>query len=328
MAQYFLGVDTGNTKSHALIVDESGQAVGFGSAGPGNHESLGVDGFTKVLCAVVDRALEHAQITVTGIAGAGFGIAGYDWPSDRSLMDRAIGGLGLNAPYDVVNDAMIGLVAGATEGWGVSISAGTSSNARGRDRNGKIGRMIGSGSYFGEYGGGHELVDKAAEAIGRAWSKRGEETALTDIFVRHVGANDVDDFLEGLVRERYTLRATDAPLVFDAASNGDRVAQGLIKWIGCGLGDLAVGIIHQLSLGTEDFEVVLAGSFYNGSPLVAETMREVIHPIAPGAKLVRLDAPPVVGAALLGMERAGVDFVPVRTKAITTTTQLLHTITS
>jgi hypothetical protein len=34
-------------------------------------------------------------------------------------------------------------------------------------------------------------------------------------------------------------------------------------------------------------------------------MRDTIHSIAPGAKLVRLNVPPVVGAVLLGMEQAG-----------------------
>ena len=31
---YFLGIDIGGTKSHALIADEEGRAVGFGQAGP------------------------------------------------------------------------------------------------------------------------------------------------------------------------------------------------------------------------------------------------------------------------------------------------------
>jgi N-acetylglucosamine kinase-like BadF-type ATPase len=34
--RYFLGVDAGGTKTHALITDETGQAVGFGAGGPGN----------------------------------------------------------------------------------------------------------------------------------------------------------------------------------------------------------------------------------------------------------------------------------------------------
>ena len=37
--KYFLGVDIGGTKSHALIADENGQAVGFGQAGAGRIDA-------------------------------------------------------------------------------------------------------------------------------------------------------------------------------------------------------------------------------------------------------------------------------------------------
>ncbi len=39
MTDCFLGVDIGDMKSHALIADESGQALGMGVGGPGNHEN-------------------------------------------------------------------------------------------------------------------------------------------------------------------------------------------------------------------------------------------------------------------------------------------------
>ena len=36
MLKYFLGIDIGGTKSHALIADENGQVVGFGRAATGS----------------------------------------------------------------------------------------------------------------------------------------------------------------------------------------------------------------------------------------------------------------------------------------------------
>jgi hypothetical protein len=44
---------------------------------------------------------------------------------------------------------------------------------------------------------------------------------------------------------------------------------------------------------------------------------------APQAKLIRLKAPPVVGAVLLGMEQAGRDCYRVREKLIRTTNVLM-----
>ncbi len=83
MTQFFLGVDTGATKTHALIADETGRVVGFGVAGPGNHESVGYEGVELALKTSVSQALAMAGLDVAQISGAGFGIAGYDWPSER-----------------------------------------------------------------------------------------------------------------------------------------------------------------------------------------------------------------------------------------------------
>jgi N-acetylglucosamine kinase-like BadF-type ATPase len=324
MADYYLGVDIGNTKSLAVVADANGNGLSMGRAGCGNHEAIGADGFAAVLNDIVTQALTQAGVDRAEIKGAGYGIAGYDWDSDLPLMDATIATLGLNGPYKAVNDCGIGLVAGASEGWGVVVSAGTSCNAAGRDRNGREGRMSGNGMTFGEYGGGWELVYSAVQQISRAWSKRGPETMLTDLFVRHCGAKDATDLLEGLARERYRVRATDAPVVFEAVRRGDPVALAALHGIADGLADLATGIIRQLELESEQFEVVLSASFFNGSPLTAEWMSETVHKIAPGAKLVRLEAPPVAGAVLLGMEQVSNPTQDVREKVRTSSAVLLN----
>ncbi len=55
--RYFLGVDVGGTKCHALIADETGRVVGFGASGPGSYEVIGWDGLRQALRTVTDRAL-------------------------------------------------------------------------------------------------------------------------------------------------------------------------------------------------------------------------------------------------------------------------------
>lgn len=316
MTAYFLGVDIGNTKSHALITDDTGEIVGFAAGNPGNHEVLGVEGFQQALQQVVQAALDDARLAKHHIVGAGYGIAGYDWPSDLGLMTSAISRLGLGGAYRVVNDSVIGLVAGAEKGWGVVVSAGTSSNCRGRDAHGREGRVTGNGATFGEYGGGVELVYRALQAIARAWSRMAPPTMLTELFIEHVGARDVEDFLEGIARGYYRVGAGEAPLVFQAVLAGDPIACDALTWISRELGLLAIGVIRQLELEAQPFDVVLAGSFYKGSPLIAQTMSETIHAVAPQARLVRLEAPPVVGGVLLGMEAAAFDFIAVRERLI------------
>ena len=321
--RYFLGVDIGGTKSHALIADECGRAVGFGEGGPGNYEVVGWDGLRETLYTITDRALGAAGITKGQIAGAGFGVAGYDWPDEREPTRQAIESLGLQAPYEFVNDTIIGLLAGASEGWGVVVVAGTSNNCRGRDRQGREGRITGCGPWFGEYGGAAELVAKAVAAVTAAWTKRGPATRLTEAFIQLTGAADVMDMLAGLALRRYHLSAAAAPLIFQVAAGGDEVAQETIRWAGRELGDLAVGVIRQLGFENLDFEVVLAGSLYDGGPMLTEPMQAAIHRVAPGARLVRLTVPPVVGGVLLGVEQAGLRTPALRQTLIESTSKML-----
>lgn len=305
--RHFLGVDIGNTKSHALIADENGRCLGVGQAGAGSWEAVGWDEARQVLHTIVDEALLQAGVAKAAIAGAGFGYAGYDWPEDRPGHVTLIDSLGLNAPYALGNDTLVGLVAGARDGWGVVVVAGTSNNCRGRDRLGREGRVTGMGAWFGEQGGATEIVSQAIKAVAAAWTQRGPQTALSHAFVNQVGAADVDDLLAGLVRDRYRLSAAVAPLVFDVAAQGDAVAQGIITWAGQELASLAVAVIRQLDLAGQTFDVVLSGSLYKGGEALIAPMREAIQAVAPGANLVRLNAPPVAGGVLLGMAQAGLD---------------------
>jgi len=322
MGRYFLGVDIGGTKSHALIADETGRAVGFGVSGPGNYETVGWDGLRETLRVVTDQVLSSAGMSWEQIAGVGFGLAGYDWPGEWEPTRQAIESLDFKAPYEFVNDAVIGLLAGAAKGWGVVVVAGTSNNCRGRDQAGREGRVTGCGAWFGEYGGAIELVVKAVQAVGMAWTRRAPATRLTEAFVELTGAADVMDLLEGLVLGRYHLSAEVAPLVFQVAAEGDEVARETIRWAGRELGSLAIGVIRQLEFTELDFPVVLSGSLYRGGPLLIDAMRETIHAIAPGAQLLRLSTLPVVGGVLLGMEQAELKPAALRQALIESTVKL------
>jgi N-acetylglucosamine kinase-like BadF-type ATPase len=324
MSTYFLGVDIGGTKSHALVADASGRAVGFGEAGPGNYEDVGYEGLAATLALVAQRALADAGITKEQIVGAGFGIAGYDWPSQREAHLAAIRPLRLDhARLELVNDTIIGLLAGAPSGWGIAIVAGTRANCWGWDRQRRIGRLTGYGWRMAEVAGGLELVGKAVQAVALEWTRRGPATRLTQAFIEFTGARDIEDLLEGLSLERLQLDASAAPLVFQAAAEGDLVAIETILWAGRELGSLAVGVIRQLNLEALEFDAVLVGSLYQGSPLLVEAMRQTVHTVAPGARFVPLSAPPVVGAVLLGMEQAGLDAPAWRETVIQSTVELL-----
>lgn len=314
MKKFYLGIDIGGTKSHALICDEHGNAVGFGSAGPGNHEVVGYGGLTSILQEITQKALADAGIPISRIDGAGFGIGGYDWPSEREPTLEAVQTLRLQAPYEVVNDAIIGLIAGSQNGWGIALVAGTGCNCWGWDPDRKIGHVTGGGISLGECCGAADLVNLAVQAVSAQWSMRAPATALSRAFVDLVHARDIPDFLEGLCLGYYQVGGDSAPLVFQVAEKGDPIARELIEQTGQHLGELACGVIRQLSFEACTFDVILIGGLLEGGELLMNPLHKTILSLAPGANFIRLAVPAVTGGVMLGMQLGGMDPTQIREK--------------
>jgi N-acetylglucosamine kinase-like BadF-type ATPase len=231
-------------------------------------------------------------------------VSGLDYPAQKAPVLAAIRSIGLHAPIEAVNDALIGVVAGARDGWGIAVVSGTGCNCWGWDHQRRQGQVTGSGWQLGEYAGASELVARAVQLVAYEWTRRGTATQLTPLFLRYLGESDVVEMLHGLTSDRLSVDAAVAPLIFEVAAQGDAVAIDLIRWAGRELGELAKAVIRQLDFAALEFDVVLLGSMFNGGPLLIEPLRESIADLAPCAKLVRLQTLPVVGAVLLGMEQA------------------------
>ena len=324
---YDLGADLGSTKTHTLIVDETGRSLGFAESGPANHESVGYDGMFQSMQDGMEQALRAAGLKKEDMLGAGFGIAGYDWPSENEATASVIDRLGLKVPYKFVNDAVLGLVAGAEEGWGVVVVSGTGSNCRGWDREHKReGRVTGHGVLMGEGAGGSELMHRCMQIIGYSWTKRLPKTALADAIITHVGAKDLEDLMRGYTTYEYQVGAEAARIVFRVAEEGDEVARDLIRWAGIELGEMANAVIRQLEFENLAFDVVMTGSMFEGGAMLIKPMRETIHKLAAKARLVRLNVPPVIGAAMLGMEAGLMNVTPEIRKSINETISIVRNI--
>ncbi len=324
---YFLGVDVGGTKTAALIADQEGQAAGFGISGSGNYEGVGWDGFRQAVREAVERALAQAGLRMDDLAAAGLGIAGYDWPSLRTPHLEALAAIGLNMPLEIVNDAVLGILAGAEHGWGLSVVSGTGCNCWGRSRDHRReGRMVGGNSQWsGEYAGGFDILTRAMRAVTFEWNCRGPATALSALFLEVTGARDLDDLIEGLYLGRFNPWDRSLVLrVFEIAREGDQEALNVLRWAGRQLGEMACGVTRQLEIQDQAFDIVLIGSIFKGHPLISESLTDTVHTLAPRARLVHLGAPPVLGAVLLGMEQAGLDGYAYRERLVETMTALMN----
>jgi len=313
--KYYLGVDGGSSKTHALLADDTGQVLGFGKGGSGNHQSYGLQSALRQIDLAVRQALEQAGISPERVEVGYFCLAGADLPEDYAILQEAIQGLGLAGKVIIKNDTMASLRAGLTRSWGVVVICGTGFNAAGRSMDGREIVLPGLGYLSGDWGGGDELSQEILRAVMRAWDGRGKPTRLTGLVLTALELPSEGVLLSKLYHDEIDPeRILDlVKLLFEASQMGDEIARDLIVRMGTEVGVTANALLKRLSLEEADVEVVLGGSVFKGKGgLLVDTASQVIHRVAPLARIVQPRFEPVVGTLFLVLEWAGLPITPGR----------------
>jgi N-acetylglucosamine kinase-like BadF-type ATPase len=304
----FFGVDAGGSKTHALVLDETGAALGFGTGGTGNHQMGGLDAAMREICAAVNGALQAAKVEPQQVELGCFCLAGADLPQDYRLLQNALDAQNLARQVVIKNDSIAALRCGLSRPWGVAVICGTGFNAAGRGKDGREIVLPGLGPISGDWGGGGDLVIEMIRAVMRAWDGRGKPTLLTGAVLDRLGKASEEDLLTALYNRRLTRRhmLPLAPLLFEVADAGDVVAREIVIRMGTEAGVTANALLRRLDLLDSDAEVVLSGSVFKGrGALLVDTVRQVVRAAAPTARIVCPRLEPVAGAALLALDLAG-----------------------
>ncbi len=307
---YVLGVDGGASKTLCLVGSEDGNILGFGRGGPSNHQVCGLEAAVAQIAHSVKEALAQAQASREEVRLGIFCLAGADLPEDYAMLSQAVEDLGVCPKVVVKNDTMAALRCGLSRPWGVVVVCGTGTNAAGRAPDGREIILPGLGYISGDWGGGAGISQEIIRRVMRAWDGRGKPTALLQMVLDCLGVSSPEFLLQTLYHnqlEQHQLLGL-APLLFEAAYIGDEVACQLVKEVGTEVGVTARTLIRRLSLQDKDVEVVLGGSIFKAKgPLLIDTVKGVVHEVAPRASIVLPKFEPVVGALFLALETAGVE---------------------
>ncbi|MFC7586673.1 hypothetical protein ACFQYP_25245 [Nonomuraea antimicrobica] len=138
--------------------------------------------------------------------------------------------------------------------------------------------------------------------------RQGAPTALTGVVTAHFGTATVEELVLGLHFGRVDGDRLHelTPGVLAAAGDGDAVARALVERQAEEVTVLAEVCLRRLGLLETPAEVVLGGGLLTArDPLMTALLDTGFALRAPRAKLVVAELPPVMGAALLGLERLG-----------------------
>jgi len=306
MANYFLGVDGGASKTAALVTDGAGVSCGRGLAGGSNHLRLGLEVATQNVERAVNTALVEAGIAIRDIQYAYCGIAGADHPAHHAKVVDALRVFFPRGNFIVDTDARVALTGAIGFGAGIVIIAGTGSVAFGRNEAGEEARAGGWGPTLGDEGSGYAISREGLAAIVRAFDGRGEATHMTRLLCEEFGMCEPADLPKFVYAA--TTHADDIArylrIVIDAANAGDEVAKTILLHAGRELGDCVLAVARRLHLADHAFPVANVGGAFHSGELLLEPMRETIHAEAPLATIQPPLRTPVEGAAMMAVRAA------------------------
>lgn len=305
-----LAVDGGNSKTDLLLVGPDGRLLASGRGPTSSHQKVGMDAGADRLVDQADAAWVRAGLGSAGqrppATVGSYALAGADTPADVRRLRAAFDARRLATSTVIVNNSIAPIRAGSERGWGIGVICGAGVNAGGIGPDGRTVRLAALGPISGDWGGGGGIGLAALGAAVRARDGRGPRTLLERTVPAFFGMRRPIDVTYAIEYGRLPETALYglSPTVFSSAHEGDAVAQGILDRLADELSTMAGAIIRRLHLARRDPVVVLAGGVFRARDASFEArIAAGVQAVAPAATVRRLDAPPVLGAALLGLDR-------------------------
>ncbi|HEY3364800.1 MAG TPA: BadF/BadG/BcrA/BcrD ATPase family protein [Symbiobacteriaceae bacterium] len=314
---WVLGLDGGGTRTVALIANEKGRVLGRGESGSANYHTAGLAAASESVSQAVHAAITDAGLVEPALSAAFFALAGVDRPIDRQVMSGAIARTELHCPLQLAHHATATL-AGATGGQpGVVVIAGTGAIAYGEDGQGNQARAGGYGPLLGDEGSGYDIGRKALIAAMRAEDGRGPDTMLRDRIKQRFLLEHMADLINLVYGNPAPLQRSEiaglAPMLMQAAREGDAIAREILRIAGRELGLAAAAVLQRLRWESGK-PVLVAGSgpVFTAGSILTLPMEQVIRSVCPQAEMSQPRHTPAYGAVLLALRLLGIrpDEVP------------------
>jgi N-acetylglucosamine kinase len=267
--KYYLGIDGGQSGTTAVIGDAAGSVLGTGEAGPCNHAAAH-EGRAKLERAVTESltaACVQAKLDAGTVEFEAACVGMSGGPDDKR---EILAGLLRVRKLMVTNDAEVALWGATESGEGVIVIAGTGSIGFGRNGAGRTARAGGWGFVFGDEGGAFDIVRQAMRAALRMEEGWGAPTVLRDVMLQATDSANANDALHRMYTPEWprSKAATLAPLVDEAADNGDAIALQLMNDAAMQLSLLAASVRSQLWSRREEMEVAYIGGVFRSQRLL------------------------------------------------------------
>ncbi|MFI5734164.1 N-acetylglucosamine kinase [Kribbella sp. NPDC051587] len=303
-----LAFDAGNSKTDVALVSADGRVLGTARGGGFEPHVIGADAAVAGLEPLVRAAAAAAGLPLGDrplVQQISACLANADLPIEEERLSAAFESFGWAESVYVTNDTFALLRSGVDEPRGVAVVCGAGINCAGLLPNGRTARFPAVGRISGDWGGGQQIAEEAFAAAARSDDGRGPFSALETALPAHYGVPSVPALIEALHLGDipHNRRLEAGPVLFQVAAAGDTIAREVVYHQAEEIVTMAVVAMRRLDILDEPTDVILGGGVLTaGHPLLMETVIRLLTAAAPKAVARVIDVPPVVGAALLGLD--------------------------
>ncbi|MCZ2342896.1 MAG: hypothetical protein LC104_14070 [Bacteroidales bacterium] len=304
-----LGVDGGGTHTVAVLAQRtSGRVLGRGAAGASNIQSAGEQSALRALEESIEQAFDQAGQPREPVAAACLGLAGVDRNEGLDVIQNWAARYELAGLVPVANDATLLLAAGTPEGWGVAVVAGTGSIAFTRTPTGQVDRCGGWGYLLGDEGSGYQIALAGLRAVCRAYDQCSPPTQLLTRILRHMGLPDGDgpSLIPAVYRGKWdrTVLASLAPIVLEAAQDGDAIACAIVTEQAVALAKTTAVAAQKCGFPPGAVPLALTGGVILGSALFRRLYLHALVEAGFHAEPIQCVSEPCVGAVKVACQAA------------------------
>src|SRR5436309_7718155 len=294
-----LGIEGGGTKTAWVLVeplvptgrDDPGwefHVIDQGKLPPSNFR-LTTPERLRVIFAELPKQIDRAGVF----------LAGCGTEQDRRLLKEICLGIWPKARIVTGSDRQSGLAAALDHGDGIVVNAGSGSSVTGR-RGDHIEKAGGWGHILGDAGGGYFLSVQALRLILREYDLHRGEGQFTAALLRALSLNSRDDLVRWAQNADKMEIATLAPIVFEAATNGDANVAKIIEEGAGVLSEYTEAVATRLHLLAP--KVILLGGLFQRDSVYTHAFRRKLKKNMPDARVAMSEQSPELGAAWLAAE--------------------------
>jgi N-acetylglucosamine kinase len=297
-------MDGGGTKTKCILTDINLNPIYETTGRPSNFLVIGIEKVSETILNLIADCTTSQKISSNDIESIVLGTTGGGRRNDAEILESQIikdasqKSIGINK-FRVESDARIALEGAFSGKEGSILIAGTGSIMFGKDDKGEIHRVGGFGRFIGDEGSGYRIGRIGLNAVARYFDGRAKQTKIADLLSQEFSISSSEELITEVYRNNFNI-ASVAPLVFDAAESGDKIAQRILE-------DEADELMLHISamkekLNVPSLKVSLIGSLITTANYFSYLFNEMVVRKFNDVQIKEAEHSPEFGAALIAKQ--------------------------